>query len=215
MVCSTPVLQSDAMPTLANSRPRPYAGRRPPPRNLHERNTAPAPTGEVLHARDGTTLQLRPIHADDTCALQRGFRHLTADEVRMRFLHPLTDLPDEFAQRLCDLDPHSGVAYVLIDPPSVREPEIHAVARAHIDLTTLVAEFAIVVQNRFAGQGFGKLLMQRVVDACRARGATELWGDVFLENGAMLALCDHLGCTRRSLEHEPGVVRVTLDLTKA
>jgi len=56
-------------------------------------------------------------------------------------------------------------------------------------------------------------LLQNVIDACRERGATELWGDVFLDNGAMLALCERLGFTRRSPEHEPGVMRVTLDLT--
>ena len=54
--------------------------------------------------------------------------------------------------------------------------------------------------------------MRRVIDACRARGAIELWGDVFIDNGPMLALCEQLGFKRRSLEHEPGVVRVTLDL---
>jgi len=166
-----------------------------------------------MHARDGTELLLRPIHPGDAAALQRGFRHLTPDEVRMRFLHPLTDLPDALAQHLCDLDPDTGVAFVLIDPPPAHAAEIHAVARAYIDPVTLSAEFAIVVQRRYAGQGFGRLLMQRVIDACRERGAIELWGDVFVENGAMLALSDQLGCTRRALEHEPGGVRVTLALT--
>jgi hypothetical protein len=28
----------------------------------------------------------------------------------------------------------------------------------------------------------------------------------------MLAMCEQLGFTRRSLEHEPGIVRVKLDL---
>jgi acetyltransferase len=130
----------------------------------------------------------------------------------MRFLHPLTELPDELAQHLCDLDPQTGVAFVLIDPPTAGEAEIHAVARAHIDPVTLAAEFAIVVQHRYSGQGFGKLLMRRVIDACRERGAIELWGDVLVDNGAMLALCRSLGCAQRSLEHEPGVVRVTLTL---
>jgi acetyltransferase len=201
------------MGTLANSRSWPYAGRRPPPRADRTPAIAPARVaGETLRARDGSELILRPIHADDIAALQRGFRHLTADEVRMRFLHPLTDLPEPLARELCDVDPHTGVAFVLIDPPPAPEPEIHAVARAYIDPTTLAAEFAIVVQHRYAGQGFGKLLMQRVVAACRVLGATELWGDVFLENGAMLTLCRNLGCAQRSLEHEPGVVRVTLAL---
>jgi len=117
--------------------------------------------------------------------------------------------------RLCDLDPQTAIAFVLVDPPEVPAPEIHAVARAHIDPVTLAAEFALVVQNRYAGQGFGTLLMQRLIEACRARGAVELWGDVLVENSAMLELSEHLGFARRTLWQDPGVVRVTLDLARA
>jgi acetyltransferase len=192
----------------------PNARRRPPPRDARAQAVAPAPAeGQLLRARDGTALLLRPIHRSDVTALQRGFRGLSPDEVRMRFLHPITELTTPLAERLCDLDPAAGVAFVLIDPPPATTPEIHAVARAYVDAVTLAAEFAVVVQQRFAGQGFGRLLMRRVIDACRERSAVELWGDVFLENGAMLAMSEQLGFTRRSLEHEPGVLRVTLDLS--
>jgi acetyltransferase len=198
------------MITLANSR---FPSRRPPPREARAAAFTPAPpAGEIVSARDGSALLLRAIHADDVSALQRGFSHLSPEEVRMRFLHPLTDLPDPIARRLCDLNPLTSAAFVLIDPPPAHAPEIHAVARAYIDPVTLAAEFAIIVQQRFTGQGFGKLLMRRVIEACRERGATEVWGDVFLDNGPMLTLCERLGFSRRSLEHEPGVVRVTLDL---
>jgi acetyltransferase len=197
------------MITLANSR---FPSRRPPPREARGNAFAPAQgAGEIVPTRDGELL-LRAIHADDVAALQRGFDHLSPEEVRMRFLHPLTDLPDPIARRLCDLDARTGVAFILIDPPPAHAPEIHAVARAYIDPATLAAEFALIVQQRYSGQGFGKLLLRRVIDACRERGATELWGDVFIDNGPMLALCEQLGFKRRSLEHEPGVVRVTLDL---
>lgn len=168
--------------------------------------------GELLRARDGSALLLRPIHVDDVAALQRGFRHLSSDEIRMRFLHPLTELPEGFARKLCDLDTEHAVAVVLIDPQPTHAPEIHAVGRAHVDPVTLAAEFAVIVQHRYSGQGFGRLLMQRVIDACRALGAIEMWGDVFIDNGAMLALCESLGFERRQLEHEPGLMRVTLAL---
>src|ERR1700733_15249787 len=46
---------------------------------------------------DGRTLVLRHIHAGDVVPLQRGFARLSPEEVRMRFLHPLTELPHDFA----------------------------------------------------------------------------------------------------------------------
>jgi GNAT superfamily N-acetyltransferase len=209
------------MTTLAKSNLLPQTGasslfhRRPPPRNYRDPIEAIMdPNDEILRAPDGSDLVLRSIHPDDFTALQRGFRNLTPDEVRMRFLHPLTDLVEPVARSLCDVDPDTSLAIVLIDPPQTRDPEIHAVARAYIDPTTLAAEFAIIVQRRYAGKGFGTLLMHRLIDACRARGAVEMWGDVFLDNGAMLALTDRLGFHRQSQPHDPGIVRVQMDMTK-
>ena len=200
--------------TYAAAKPH-SAGRRPPPRSTRERPHAPAAVnGEPVQTRDGETLLLRPIHPDDVAALQRGFAHLSAAEVRMRFMHPLNELPEPLAQRLCNLDTEHEVALVLVDPQASGEPEIHAVARAHVDPVTLGAEFALVVQHRFAGQGLGTLLMGRLIAACRKLGAIEMWGDVLIENGAMLELCSELGFEQRSQMQDPGMMRVTLDLTR-
>ena len=170
-------------------------------------------SGELLQTRDGEQLLLRPIRIDDVAALQRGFARLTPAEVRMRFLHPLTELPEPLAQRLCDLDSASEIALVLVDPPPAADAEIHAVARAHVDPVTLAAEFALIVQQRFAGQGLGTMLMQRLIAACRQLGATQIWGDVLMENSAMLDLCSELAFERHSQLQDPGLLRVTLDLT--
>lgn len=190
-----------------------YHGRRlPAAGDLGPGQDEVKPAGELVETRTGEPLLLREIAAGDVAALRRGFSGLSADEVRMRFLHPMTELPEAVARALCDLDPEHAVAFVLIDPPGTAEPEIHAVARAYIDPVTLAAEFALVVQHRIAGQHFGSLLMERLIAACRERGAVEMWGDVFAENGAMLELCDFLGFKRHSVYQEPGIVRVTLDL---
>lgn len=195
------------------SKPR-HAGVRPPPRRSFWSRT-PRKHDDVfekLVARDGTQLVVRPIRKDDVDALRRGFDRLTPAEVRMRFLHPLNELPEPFARELCDLDPETAFAWVLADPDDVESPEIHAVARAFVDKVLDQAEFAIVVEGRFAHQGFGSLLMHRVIESARKLGATEMWSDVFLENNAMLALCERLGFERSSALHDPGLTRVTLDL---
>ena len=189
-----------------------YAGRGLPARDRTRRKSGEPAPGEIIRTKDGQTLLLRPIHPDDVAALQRGFSELTPEEVRLRFLHPVTELPEAVARGLCDIDPTHSVALVLIDPPDVPTPSIHAVARAYIDPVTLGAEFALVVQHRFAGQGFGTLLMERLIAACRERGASEIWGDVLSDNGAMIELCDHLGFQRHSVFQEPGITRVTMAL---
>lgn len=170
--------------------------------------------GERVRSRDGRELVLRQIRRDDVAALQRGFAALSAEEVRQRFFHPLSELPLAMAQGLCDLDPRYAVAWVLIDPPSVSEPQVHAVARVHLDPATEQAEFAVVVQHAIAGQGFGRMLLQRAFDSARAMGAIEVWGDIQADNTPMLNLCRSLGCERSRVPFDPGVVRVRLDLTQ-
>jgi len=211
------------MTTLAKSRlTNPHAiaalasssrlAQRPLLRAANDTTATMPDSGELLQTRDGEQLLLRPIRIDDVAALQRGFAKLSPSEVRMRFLHPLTELPEPLAQRLCDLDSANEIALVLVDPPPAVEAEIHAVARAHVDPVTLAAEFALIVQQRFAGQGLGMMLMQRLIAACRQLGATQMWGDVLMENGAMLDLCSELGFERHSQLQDPGLLRVTLDL---
>jgi RimJ/RimL family protein N-acetyltransferase len=189
-----------------------YGGRLFGSRRARANEKTPSSRGTIVTADDGGVLLLREIHPNDVDALIRGFSGLTAEEVRLRFLHPLTELPEAFARQLCDIDTEHAVAFVLVDPPGTPEPVIHAVARAYIDPVTLGAEFALIVQHRFAGQGLGTLLMRKLIDACRTRGALEIWGDVLAENSAMLELCDRLGFARHSVYHDPGVVRVTMGL---
>jgi acetyltransferase len=214
------------MSTLTNPRliaerwtpSRHVRGMRPPPRRGERRATphGAEDAGEPLTARDGTPLVLRAIRADDVEALKRFFHRLTPEEVRLRFLHPLNELPDAFAHQLCELDPALAFAWVLATPDDPLYPdlavEIHAVARAHFDPVLAHAEFAIVVEGRFARQGLGTLLMQRTIASARKLGAVELWSDVLLENQAMLDLCARLGFERGMSLNNPGVMRVSLAL---
>ena len=191
-------------------------GGRPPPRDARARallSVAAPATGEPVRTRDGRTLLLRDIRPDDVDALRRGFADLTAEEVRLRFLHPLNDMPAAMAREFCDIDPERAVALVLIEAAETHEPTIRAVARAYVDPVTLSAEFALIVQHGYAGQGLGTLLMRRLIGSVRQRGAVEIWGDVLNDNGPMLRLCEHLGFEHHLVAHDPGITRVSLKLS--
>ena len=190
-------------------------GGRPPPREpILRPELAPQLTGETIRTRDGRAFLMRHIQRDDADALRRGFASLTPEEIRFRFLHPMTELPAQLVKQLCDVNPANGIALVLIDPAGKDGAVIRAVARAYIDPATHVAEFGLVVHHDLSGLGLGTFMMQRLIDACRERGVVELWGDVMSENGGMLELCDHLGFNRHSEFHDPGIMRVTLELVQ-
>jgi acetyltransferase len=191
------------------------AGALPPP--AHERFARPArpatagTRGEKVTLQDGRTLWLRPIRADDVDALQRCFTRLSSDEVRMRFLYHLRELPRSMARQLCRLEPAVELAHVLIDDTR-GHAEMRGVGRIYIDRATNQAEFAVLVEKAWTGYGLGALLMQRLVDACRERSVARLWGYVLMDNRPMLDLCKRLGFKRKAMDGDPGTVQLALDL---
>ena len=80
-----------------------------PPRSrtrFASRKTAsPRDDGERVGLDDGRMLRLRPIRAEDVDAVRRCFTRLHPDEVRMRFMQAMREIPLPLARRLCTLDP--------------------------------------------------------------------------------------------------------------
>ncbi|WP_199097353.1 GNAT family N-acetyltransferase [Dyella sp. ASV21] len=186
----------------------------PPPRS-RERYARPpllpAPKGERVHTNDGRELCLRHIEPGDVAALKRQFGRLSPEDIRRRFLHAMSELPDPMAQRLARIDPAVETAFVLMDE-TVKPAELRGVGRIYVDVAANSAEFSVLVERDWARQGLGALLMQRLVDDCRRRGLSEIWGYVLLENRPMLHLCKDLGFVRRLTPDEPGTTLISLQL---
>lgn len=169
------------------------------------------PKGELVQAYDGRELRLRGIEPGDVDALKRQFSRLSPEDIRRRFLHSMSELPESMAQRLCRIDPDVETAFVLMDE-TVKPAEMRGVARIFVDKAANSAEFSVLVEHDWARVGLGALLMQRLVEDCRRRGLSEIWGYVLLENRPMLHLCKDLGFTRRLIPDEPGTAQISLQL---
>lgn len=167
--------------------------------------------GEQVTMRDGRRLWLRSIEPGDVDALRRCFTRLSEDEIRMRFMHYMRELPLPMARQLCHVDPECEIAWTLIDDrPS--PDELRGVGRIFWDEPSNQAEFAVLVEKAWTGLGLGALLMQRLVDECRRREVTRLWGFVLIENRPMLDLCRQLGFKREPMIGDPGTAMIALDL---
>lgn len=167
--------------------------------------------GEPVRTRDGRNLFLRGIRPDDVAALKRCFTRLSPEDIRRRFLHAMSELPEPMAQRLCNIDPAKETAFVLMDE-GVEPAEMRGVGRIYVDESANSAEFSVLVEHDWARRGLGALLMQRLVDDCRRRGLHEIWGYVLMENRPMLELCRELGFQRRPAIDEPGTAQISLKL---
>ena len=136
----------------------------------------------------GQRLILRDIRAEDQPALTQGFMRLSAEEIRMRFMYPLKQLTHELAAKLTQLDYRREIALALCAPDAPGQAALFGVVRASFDVYQKRAEFAIVIPRALSGQGFGKRMLLKIMARCQALGMREIWGDVLIDNEAMLAL---------------------------
>ncbi len=184
-----------------------------------------APAGERLAIRpypkeletpvilaDGRTFQIRPIRPEDEPVFQTLFSGLSADEIRMRFLHSMRTLSHSQAARLTQIDYDREMALVIAAPADAREQELYAHVQLLSDPDNERGEFSILVRRDISGKRIGRMLMHRIIAYARSRGMKEIFGNVLNENRPMLRLAEALGFTSR-LDHEsPGSVIVSLKL---
>ncbi len=177
-----------------------------------QREAQSPPWIEHLQLDDGRRLLLRPIHPADAEPIRQAFMLLSPEEVRLRFLHPMKEISHALVNRLTRIDPESEFALVVAEPLPPGEALVGCVGRLSIDKGTRKAEFAILVSHFLIGKGLGRLLMNQLIAWGKARGLSEIYGDVLDENSAMLSLAASLGFKREMLPDDPGIVRVRLAL---
>jgi RimJ/RimL family protein N-acetyltransferase len=163
---------------------------------------------ERIRLRDGRIVRLRPIAAEDAAPIAGGFPLLRDEDIRRRFLHPMKALGDDYLRQLTQPGAREYVLVAAEDlPPG--DALVGAVARLYCDADRPDrAEFAILVSHYLAGQGLGRRLLRRLLDAARALGVREVFGDVLDDNAPMLVLAGHLGFRREALHAQPGLTRV-------
>lgn len=169
---------------------------------------------ESLRLPDGRKVVMRPIEPADAPALQAGFSTIAPEDVRSRFLRPITELSSDAARELCAIDPRRQFALVIAEALPAGEALVGAVARASVHDDGVGAEFALFVARPLRAQGVGVYLLKKLVDWARRRGLATLHGDVLYDNAPMLALAERLGFARAHVVGDPGLMRVVKTLPK-
>ncbi|MDY0040790.1 MAG: GNAT family N-acetyltransferase [Desulforhabdus sp.] len=167
---------------------------------------------EIITLADGQRILLRPMKAEDESAYLRLFSALTPEQVRMRFLNPIKELPHALAARLTQIDYDREMALVLTGTNAGGEVDLYGSVRIIADPDNERAEFAVLLRPDMTGLGLGPLLLRRIIDYARSRGVREVFGEVLDENTTILRLCEALGFKRRPNRDDPGIVDVTLKL---
>jgi acetyltransferase len=162
-----------------------------------------------LEVRDGWRVFVRPIRPEDEPAIHELLRHVTSDDLRLRFFAPMKEFSHAFIARLTQLDYARAMAFVAIDEAT---NELVGVVRIHSDSIYETGEYAILLKSDLKGRGLGWALMQLIIEYAKSEGLKAISGDVLQENTVMLEMCRELGFEVKSNPAEHGLCDVKLKL---
>jgi len=162
--------------------------------------------------RDGGSIHVRAIRADDRDRLLRHFNGLSELSVYHRFFGIKRTLNEEELVRLTSLDFVQHVALVATLPEGDNEQFI-GVARYVRGSHPERAEVAFAVLDGHQGRGIATLLLEHLCRIARAAGITEFEADVLGDNSRMLEVFANSGFRVRESTKD-GVVHLSFPTTR-
>jgi acetyltransferase len=162
-----------------------------------------------LQVKDGWRVFVRPIRPEDEPRIHELLRHITSQDLRLRFFAPMKEFTHEFIARLTQLDYARAMAFVAFDEVT---NELVGMVRLHSDSIYESGEYAILLRSDLKGRGLGWTLMQMIIEYAKSEGLKRISGEVLQENTAMLKMCRELGFAVKSDTAEPTLCNVTLEL---
>jgi acetyltransferase len=173
----------------------------------------PYPAEWVRHLvlKDGWRILARPIRPEDEPLIHAFLKHVTMQDLRLRFLAPMKHFSHEFIARLTQLDYARAMAFVALDEAS---GELAGVVRLHSDSIYETGEYAILLRSDLKGRGLGWALMQLLIEYGKSEGLKQIYGQVLRENTTMVEMCRSLGFKVEVDPTEHDLFDVTLPLDR-
>ena len=166
---------------------------------------------EELVLWQGREIMVRPIRPDDEARHREFFRHVSAEDMRLRYFQHRGPLPDSELARLTQIDYEREMAFVAVAQGADGRDETLGVVRAVADPDNIEAEFAILLRSDLHRRGLGRLLLDKMIRYCTAQGTRRLTGLALRENRPMAALARSLGF---AVETQGGELRLVKELCK-
>src|SRR5262249_38786131 len=150
--------------------------------------TYPAHREGAVVLRDGSTVTVRPVRADDEAALAHFFNSLSLESRVLRFFAAVADA-DHLARAMVDVDyrrPYGVGALAGADVQIVG----HAM---YVGEAPRKAELALAIADDYQGRGLGTILLGQLAEAAAAAEIDVLEAIVKPENHRMLSMLRESG----------------------
>jgi len=171
---------------------------------------------QVETLKNGTTVRIRSIRADDKDRVFEAFRNLETESIYTRFFHYKKGLSDKELKRITEVDFETVVALVVTVGEGMNEVIIGGGRYALFDASSPLrtAEVAFTVEEDYHGQGIAGSLLRHLAHIAREKGVIQFEAEVLPENQAMLAVFSRSGLPVKR-KAEEGTLHVTLSLKEA
>jgi acetyltransferase len=159
----------------------------------------PYPTQYVTpwKLKDGTRVTIRPIRPEDEPLMVRFHESLSEESVYYRYFGRLKldqRVAHERLTRICFNDYDREIALVAeLKDPETGQAQILGVGRLSKAHGMNEAEFALLISDRWQGQGLGSELLKRLIHVGRDERLSRITANILLENHAMHHLCKKAG----------------------
>ncbi len=168
----------------------------------------PARYEENLRLKNGKDVFVRPIVQSDEQLLVDLLNKLSPDSIYLRFLRPVSALPEAFLHQLTHINYSSNFALAAITRENGKEAII-AVARYGYDPGDKLTDFAIVVRDDWQKNGLGRLLLCRLFAIGRENGISRFISVIDAGNYSMKKILRRLDC-RVNYTYRSGATQVEI-----
>jgi acetyltransferase len=165
--------------------------------------------------KSGEAVTVRPIRPEDEPLLIRLHQALSERTVYLRYFQPLKlsqRTGHERLTRICFIDYDREMVLAVEHKKEDGQPEIIAIGRlSKLRGGSNEAELAVLVDDRYQGQGLGTELYRRLIAVARDEKLKRVVCTILAENREMRAICQKLGFRMES-DLEDGTVRAELEV---
>jgi len=147
---------------------------------------APVPflPSELIEAKDGMRMQLRPIRGEDEPALRHFFETLSKESVFFRFGQQRINMPHDHLARFCQVDYDRDLAFLAF--VGGKEETIIGDVRLNSFADLESAELSFIVADAWQGQGVGSMLMDFSIGVAKEIGLKTLLMEITKSNTRMI-----------------------------
>ncbi|NBC06384.1 MAG: GNAT family N-acetyltransferase [Bacteroidetes bacterium] len=161
--------------------------------------------------RDGTEVVIRPIRPEDEPLEEAFFGKLSKQTQYYRFFGLVGHVNHELLIRYTQIDYDRELALIAEIENKSGEKEMIGVVRMVNDADEKSAEFAIVVADKWQGQGLGNYMTDLILKIFKERGVEKIYANVLQANTTMLHMFRKRGFAIKNIDFESSYAELKLN----